>query len=446
MFELEQHVRSWGDYLRSKGMKEADVLELESHLLDQIDDLVKSGLSEEEAFIISVKRLGNVNTISEEYSKINTENLWKHLLLDPADPTAKARSRKQIALIILLSFLAGTAAKIPAMFGIQTQDVVYFKNLSFFVLPFIAFFITVKHGRVKMFWPLLAVYTTSCVVVNLLSPYRPSQTDILTGVHLPLFLWLVTGIAYTGQEWRSSKARMNFVRFTGECVIYGSLLMLGLMVLMMFTMIIFQSININMGPFVENYLVVYGGAAAALITVYLVEAKKSVVENFAPILAKIFSPVFLLTMIAFLGAMVVKRTSPFMAREFLIGFDLLLVVVLGIVLYTISARSVYDKRSIFDYLNAALIAVAIVVDCVALSAIIFRLSEFGITPNKMAALGENILLLVNLAALLVLYARYFASKIEFTLIETFQTRYLTVYAVWFAIVAFVFPIVFRVKW
>ena len=217
---------------------------------------------------------------------------------------------KRIALIILLSFLAGTAAKIPAMFGIQTQDVVYFKNLSFFVLPFIAFFITVKHGRVKMFWPLLAVYTTSCVVVNLLSPYRPSQTDILTGVHLPLFLWLVTGIAYTGQEWRSSKARMNFVRFTGECVIYGSLLMLGLMVLMMFTMIIFQSININMGPFVENYLVVYGGAAAALITVYLVEAKKSVVENFAPILAKIFSPVFLLTMIAFLGAMVVKRTSP----------------------------------------------------------------------------------------------------------------------------------------
>ena len=180
MFELEQHVRSWGDYLRSKGMKEADVLELESHLLDQIDDLVKSGLSEEEAFIISVKRLGNVNTISEEYSKINTENLWKHLLLDPADPTAKARSRKQIALIILLSFLAGTVAKIPAMFGIQTQDVVYFKNLSFFVLPFIAFFITVKHGRVKMFWPLLAVYTTSCVVVNLLSPYRPSQTDILT--------------------------------------------------------------------------------------------------------------------------------------------------------------------------------------------------------------------------------------------------------------------------
>jgi len=131
-------------------------------------------------------------------------------------------------------------------------------------------------------------------------------------------------------------------------------------------------------------------------------------------------------MIAFLLAMVIKRTSPFMEREF-------------------SARSLYEKNSVFDYLNTALIAVAIIVDCVALSAIVFRLSEFGITPNKIAALGENILLLVNLAALLVLYVRYFTSKIEFALIESFQTRYLAVYAIWFAIVAFGFPLIFQFK-
>lgn len=129
----------------------------------------------------------------------------------------------------------------------------------------------------------------------------------------------------------------------------------------------------------------------------------------------------------------------------MIGFDLLLVVVLGIVLYTISARSLFEKHTIFDYLNTALIAVAIIVDCVALSAIVFRVAEFGITANKIAALGENILLLVNLAALLVLYIRYFLSKIKFTLIETFQTRYLTVYAIWFAIVSIVFPVLFHFK-
>ena len=99
-----------------------------------------------------------------------------------------------------------------------------------------------------------------------------------------------------------------------------------------------------------------------MATVYLVEAKKSIVENFAPILAKIFSPLFLLTMLAFLVVMIATQTSPFTEREFLIGFDLMLVLVLGMVLYTISAKNIHDKQSIFDYLNATLIAVAIVVD------------------------------------------------------------------------------------
>ena len=82
-------------------------------------------------------------------------------------------------------------------------------------------------------------------------------------------------------------------------------------------------------------------------------------------------------------------------------------------------------------------------DAAALWAIAGRLSEFGITPNKLAALGENVLLLVNLTALLVLYIRYFMQKIEFKRIEMWQTKYLTVYAVWLGIVAFVFPIVFQ---
>jgi hypothetical protein len=253
---------------------------------------------------------------------------------------------------------------------------------------------------------------------------------------------MVTGAAYMGRDWNTSKARMDFLRFTGESVIYGSLLMLGLMVLIMFTMMIFQSIGIDMEPFVENYLIIYGGCAIAMATVYLVEAKKSIVENFAPILAKIFSPLFLLTMLAFLVVMIATQTSPFTEREFLIGFDLMLVLVLGMVLYTISAKNIHDKQSIFDYLNATLIAVAIVVDTVALSAIVFRLSEYGITPNKLAALGENVLLLVNLAALLVLYVRYFRGRIEFQLIESWQTKYLNVYAVWMAVVVFLFPIAF----
>lgn len=445
MFDLEMNIKSWCDYLRARGtLKEEDVLELENHLRDQIDDLTNGGLSEEEAFIISVKRLGSINLISEEFSKVNTENLWKHLLLDPESPEAKTRNWRHILMVILFSLLAGTAARIPTAFGVEIGSIVFFKNLSFYILPFIALFLTIKHGAPsRLRWALAGIFAFSFVVVNLYPSYEPGHTETLTAIHLPILLWLVTGIAYMGRDWKTSRARMDFLRFTGESVIYGSLLMLGLMVLMMFTVMIFQSISIDMEPFVENYFLVYGVCAVAMLTVYLVEHKKSIVENFAPILAKIFSPLFLITMVAFLVVMIVTGTSPFMEREFLIGFDLMLVLVLGMVLYTISAKNIHDEKGIFDYLNTALIAVAIIVDAVALSAIVFRLSEYGITPNKLAALGENVLLLVNLGTLLLMYLRYFAGKIEFQLIENWQTKYLTVYAVWMAVVVFAFPLVFR---
>ena len=445
MFDLETNIKSWSDYLRARGtLEETDVLELESHLRDQIDDLTDNGLSEEEAFLISVKRLGSVSLITEEYSKVNTESLWKYLLVDPSDPEAIVSKRRDILLVILLSLLAGTAARIPTLFGVEIGSITYFKNLSFYILPFAALFLTLKHGgSTKQRGILAGIFAVALITVNLYPSLEPRHTEALTAIHLPILLWLITGVAYMGKDWMTSKARMDFLRFTGECVIYGSLLMLGLMVLMMFTAMIFQSISIDIEPFIENYFLLYGGCAVAMLTVYLVEAKKSIVENFAPILAKIFSPLFLITMLAFLTVMIATRTSPFSQREFLIGFDLMLVLVLGMVLYTISARNRHDTKNIFDYLNVALITVAIIVDSVALSAIVLRLSEYGITPNKLAALGENVLLLVNLAALLVLYIRYFIGKIEFQIVETWQTKYLTVYAAWMAIVVFVFPIAFR---
>lgn len=447
MFDLELNISSWCDYLRSSGkLSEDDVLELENHLREQIDELTESGLDEEEAFLISVKRLGNVNLISEEYSKVNTENLWKQLLVDPVDKVAKHKSRRDIMLVILFSLLAGTAAKIPTLFDINMESVFYFKNLSFYILPFIALFFMVKHDVSKKLMGYIAViFVLTGTIINLYPSHSPGHTEILTAIHLPLMLWLVIGVAYMGEEWNTHKGRMNFIRFTGESVIYGSLVMLGLMVLMMFIATIFASISIDVESFFEDYLVFYGGCAAAMITVYLVETKRSIVENFAPVLAKIFSPLFLITMVTFLIVVVVTGNSPFVERDFLIGFDLMLVLVLGMVLYIISARSIYEKINIFDYLNVALIVVAVVVDGIALSAILFRLSEYGISPNKLAALGENILLLVNLAGLLWLYIRYFMRKIEFKIIESWQTKYLTVYAVWMAVVVFLFPVAFGFK-
>ena len=450
MFDLETQIHTWSDHLRAHGnLSDADIHELENHLRDEIEDLIAAGLTPDESFLISVKRLGNVDAISHEFAKVNTESLWKHLLVDPIDSLAKQQNRRDIALVVIFALLAGTLFKVPELFGLSFQDQAdegfYLKNFSLFILPFIAaFFLIKRKAELKTWAAVLGIFILAALVINLYPPsFAPHHTEYLTSFHLPLFLWLVVGAAYIGGEWQGSQGRMNFIRFTGEAVIYGVLVMAGVVVSALFTLAIFQAIQIDVEKFLQEYLLIYGGCAASLITVYLVEAKKSVVENFAPILAKIFSPLFLIIMATFLIVMIITGNSPFMERDFLIGFDLMLALVLGLVLYVISARDIRQPANLFDYMNLALILTALVIDGVALSAILFRLSAFGITPNKLAALGENLALLGNLAGLAWLYIGYFKRKFDFAKIIKWQTDYLYVYFIWTAIVAFIFPIIFK---
>ena len=78
----------------------------------------------------------------------------------------------------------------------------------------------------------------------------------------------------------------------------------------------------------------------------------------------------------------------------------------------------------------------------ALWAIAARISEFGFTPNRVAALGENVILLVNLAWSAVLYVRFMRGRGSFASLEKWQTDYVPVYAVWAAIVVIAFPLLF----
>lgn len=447
MFDLEFNIQSWCDYLRNHGnFTETDILEMESHLRDEIDVLTLTGLSVEEAFLISVKRLGNMNQISNEFQKVNAEGFWKQLLVDAGDPVASHKKKRNVILVIIFSLFAGTLLKIPELFGLSLFDsnwLFYFKNISLFLFPFVALYFMVNHvSNQKMKIAIISVFAITAIVINIYPSISPKDTELLTAFHLPILLWLVTGLAFLGNGWNLGRKRMDFIRFSGETFIYGVLIFCGLIVFILFTQFLFSAIQVDLNNFTRDYLIVYGGSAVLMVSVYLVEAKKSVVENFTPILAKIFSPLFLLTMIAFLIAMLGLGKSPFLERDFLIGFDFMLVLVLGLVLYVISSRGLHDKANLFDFLNFALILSALIIDSIALAAILFRLSTFGITPNKLAALGENVILMINLGGLAWMYTQYFTKKIEFSKLEHWQTSYLSVYLVWMAIVVFMFPIFF----
>jgi hypothetical protein len=205
---------------------------------------------------------------------------------------------------------------------------------------------------------------------------------------------------------------------------------------------IFQAIGIDVEPFFESWLLPCGAVGAVIIASWLVEAKQSVIENMAPVLTRLFTPLFAAVLVTFLGAVLWTGRAVEIERNLLIAFDLLLVVVLGLLLYSVSARDPRSPPGAFDIVQIVLLVSALLADMVALWAIVARIDEFGFTPNRVAALGENVLLLLNLAWSAVLYIRFVRGRGSFTELERWQTDYVTVFAVWAAMVVIVFPPVF----
>jgi hypothetical protein len=235
---------------------------------------------------------------------------------------------------------------------------------------------------------------------------------------------------------------MDFVRFTGELFIYYVLIALGGGVLIAFTGMLFVSIGQDPERVLAYWMVPCGAAAALIVGSWLVEAKQSVIENMAPVLTRLFTPLFTLVFLAFLVASLMTGNPLDLQRDLLIAFDLLLVLVVGLVLYAASARDPDAPPGIFDLLQLALITSAIAVDGVALAAIAGRISEFGFTPNRIAALGENLILLVNLAGSAWLYLRFLRGRGSFAALERWQIAFLPVYCAWAAFVVIGFPPLF----
>ena len=444
---LEEQIEQWRTYLRRRqAIHSVDVAELEDHLREQVAALVGAGLTTDEAFLVAVKRMGDLDSLSREFAREHSERLWKQLVVSPSDtgePQAAARTDGFVA--FGLAVAAALAIKAPTLFGmgLDSHEGFYARNLSFFVLPLLAGYFAWKRrlGAGTIRW-LAVVFVAAAVIANVYPLAPLGNTEALMALHLPIALFLVSGVAYAGSRWRQVAGRMDFIRFAGELFIYYVLIALGGGVLTGFMAMIFMAIGVDIEPFFESWLLPCGAAGAVIIASWLVEAKQSVIENMAPVLARLFTPLFAAVLLTFLGTLLWTGRGVDIERNMLIVFDLLLVVVLGLLLYSISARDTRAPAGAFDVMQVVLVVSALVANAVALWAIAARITEFGFSPNRVAALGMNVILLVNLAWSAVLYLRFLRGHKPFTALERWQTDYLPVYAVWAAIVVILFPPLF----
>ncbi|HEX5539981.1 MAG TPA: permease prefix domain 1-containing protein [Micromonospora sp.] len=433
---------------RRRELHRTDAEELEDHLRSRITELTEGGLRADEAFLIAVKRMGSLDELSREFAREHSERLWKQLVLPGApDTPAAAHSRRELPVMVLCAAVAALAIKVPGWFGLDMSGDdagFYARNVSLFALPALAaYFAWQRRVGLRVIGVLASLFVLGAVAANAYPLAGDSQTLVLTAIHLPLALWLVVGVAYVGGDWRSERRRMDFIRFTGEWLIYFALLGLGGGVLTAFTVGTFGAIGLDAEGFIESWLLPCGAMAAVIVSAWLVEAKQSVIENMAPVLTRVFTPLFAATLLAFLAAIIWTSNGIDVGRDALILFDLLLVIVLGLLLYAISARDLTARPGLFDRLQLALVGSALIIDVMVLVAITGRITEWGFSPNKSAALGENIILLTNLAWSAWLFLGFVRGRMPFARLERWQTRYMIVYAVWAWTVVLAFPLVFN---
>jgi hypothetical protein len=444
--DLEAQIRQWRGYLqRHRAIGATDVEELEDHLRDQVADLQEAGLSGDEAFLVAVKRMGRLDDVSREFAREHSERLWKQLVLTPRPEGPPATgTRRELLVVLALAVAAAVAVKLPAAAGVDLTaggGAFYARNLSLFVLPFLTGYFAWKRrmGPSTCLRLLLPPFVLAAVFANVYPFTADGSTLALTAIHLPIVLWIVAGLGYVGGDWRSHRRRMDFVRFTGEWVVYYTLLALGGGVLMGLTTAGFAALGHEVTQVIAEWVLPCGAMGAVIVAAWLVEAKQSVVENMAPVLTRVFTPLTTLMLLALLAATVATGNLVDVDRNLLILVDLILILVLGLLLYAISARDPQAPPGVFDRLQLLLVVSALVVDALMLAAMLSRTAEFGASPNKVAALGLNLVLLVNLAWSAWLSTGFLRRHRSSGALERWQTGYVPVYAGWAAVVVIAFP-------
>lgn len=441
---LERLIAQWRTGAAADSHDPAGLGQIERDLRAQAAELLGAGLDAEEAFLVALKRVSDAEPALRPSARQYTDRL-----LTPAPASGRqlrTGERREFAVMLACAVAAAAAIKVPALLGhaLDGPDAdVYLRNLSLFALPFLAVFLAWKHRPpVRQLAAVAAAFAAGIVLANAYPFAKGGSTQMLAAIHLPVVLWLTTGVASAGGEWWSLSKRMEYTRFTGEWFVTYTLIALGGGVLAGLTTGVFQAIGVNAGPFVSDWLLPCGAMGAVVVSAWLVETRHTLVGGIAPMLARVFTPLFAVMLVALLVGVVWSRGFIDVEREVLILLDLLLVLVLAMLLYGISARDPKTPPDAGDRVQLLLVGGAFAVDLFALANIAARLSEFGWSANRTAALGLNLVLLAALARSAYLQAGFLRSVRGFTEIERWHMRYLPVYAIWASVVVTVFPPVF----
>ena len=354
-------------------------------------------------------------------------------------------STTELVIVIVFALLAGLIASIPNITGIDNEKFL-FRNISFIVFPLLsAYFIWKQKLAFKQYlFPLLA-FIIAAVYINLLPTNKESSSIMLAFIHLPIFLWTIFGYSFLGENIKSSQSRIGFLRYNGDLVVISGILLLSTVLFSAITVNLFDLIGINIEIFYFQNIMIWGIAAIPIVATYLIQTNAQLINKVSPIIAKIFTPLVFINLFIYLSAMVYTKKYPYQDRNVLLLFNVLLMGVMALILFSIAEAGKATKNKFSLIVLFGLSALTLIVNAIALSAIVYRINEFGFSANRIAVLGGNLLIFINLV--LVSYKLFLTSFKNGTIeeIEESIAGYLPIYAIWTGLISFLVPLLFQFK-
>jgi len=377
----------------------------------------------------------------EIYPQIEHEmvaRVWFERLNYKGEKTISFNS-SQLIFVGLLSILAWGIMKIPSFTPIK-ESFFYPRNIGFGIFPFLIWYFSKQSNYPKQTFLVGVILILSAIYINFL-PDNYGDSIMLACIHLVLFQWCLFAYAFTGFRLKNLQARLEFLRYNGDLIVLNVLILLAGGLLTALTIGMFHLIGMNIEKFYQENIVVYGLFASPLIATLLIQTNQTLVHQVAPLIAKIFTPLVIITLIIYLGAFLFADNDPFHNRDNLMLFNGVLIAVMAIIFFSLSEKN-QNYNSYQSIVLVVLSVVTILINGIALSAIIFRIGEWGITPNRLAVLGGNVLILTNLILVCrhLIRALYHSEASEKAGIAI--ARYIPVYAIWTLLVMLIFPVMF----
>lgn len=406
--------------------------------LDRPDDLEKLYRDNKQDFSKSFAE------ISDDYNS-DLVKFWKIRLANETEIDSKGFLKSDLLVVILLSLITGVLVKLPAIFMQIHEESFYLRDLAIVVFNGLILFTFWQNNifdkkRILIY---SAVVLILALFVNLL-PYKETDSINLALIHSPLFLWCLFGLTYVSFDYKNIAKRIAFIRFNGELLIMTGLLLIAGVLLTAITLGLFSAIKMNIEEFYIHYVVIVGAVAAPIVAYYLIQVYPSITSKIAPVIARVFTPLVLITLMVYLVSLVFSESKILKDRDLLILFNVMLLAVMAIIVFSISELDKSKNRNINTLILFALALLAIVINTIALTAIITRVYN-GLTPNRTVVLVSNLLIFVNLILIAKsLFQSYFKAK-QLDSVESTVAKYLPVYLAWTVIVIFVLPFLFGMK-